>query len=140
VALQGHRWFLGGIYGYREAGVHFGVPISNYLGWWVTSICLVLAIQIIDAKAGNVAERPAGIRSLPFRALLGPLLYLSVIVFNLAITLLIGERLMATTGVFIYTLPVVMAAVLIFRRTNRYSRDEIAEHMRDYPWSAAAGK
>jgi putative membrane protein len=140
VALQGHRWFLGGIYGYREAGVHFGVPISNYLGWWVTSICLVLAIQIIDAKAGNVAERPAGIRSLPFRALLGPLLYLSVIVFNLAITLLIGERLMATTGVFIYTLPVVMAAVLIFRRTNRYSRDEMAEHMRDYPWSAAAGK
>jgi putative membrane protein len=140
VALQGHRWFLGGIYGYREAGVHFGVPISNYLGWWVTSICLVLAIQIIDAKAGNGVERPAGIRRLPFRALLGPLLYLSVIVFNLVVTLLIGERLMATTGIFIYTLPVVMAAVLIFRRTNRYSRDEMAEHLRDYPWSAAAGK
>lgn len=139
VALQGDRWFLGRIYGYREAGVHFGVPISNYLGWWATSICLVLAIQLIDAKVGNVAERPTGMRRLPFRALLGPLLYLSVIVFNLAVTLLIGERLMATTGIFIYTLPVVMATVLIFRRTNRYSRDEMAEHMRDYPWSAAAG-
>ncbi|MFZ3208715.1 MAG: carotenoid biosynthesis protein [Geobacteraceae bacterium] len=137
VALQGDRWFLGRIYGYREAGVHFGVPISNYLGWWATSICLVLAIQLIDAKVDNGAERPAGIRDLPFRALLGPLLYLSVIVFNLGVTLLIGERLMATTGIFIYTLPVVMAAVLTVRRINRYSRDELAEHMRDYPWSAA---
>src|SRR6185369_8566428 len=29
VALQGNRWFLGQIYGYREAGTHFGVPLSN---------------------------------------------------------------------------------------------------------------
>lgn len=140
VALQGHRWFLGQIYGYREAGVHFGVPLSNYLGWWVTSICLVLALQLIDAKVGNGAERPTGIRNLPFRALLGPVLYLSVIVFNLSVTLLIGERLMATTGIFIYTLPVVMAAVLIVRRTNRYAKDELADHLRDFPWSPAAGK
>ena len=37
VALQGNRWFLGQIYGYREAGAHFGVPISNYAGWLLTS-------------------------------------------------------------------------------------------------------
>ncbi|HEY6008188.1 MAG TPA: carotenoid biosynthesis protein, partial [Geobacteraceae bacterium] len=33
VALQGRRWFLGQIYGYREAGAHFGVSLSNYAGW-----------------------------------------------------------------------------------------------------------
>ncbi len=45
VALQGGRWFLGQIYGYREAGVHFGVPLSNYIGWWVVSILLVMALR-----------------------------------------------------------------------------------------------
>jgi putative membrane protein len=52
---------------------------------------------------------------------------------------MIGERLMATTGIFIFTLPVAIVTVLIFRRANRYTRDEMAEHLRDYPWSAAAG-
>ncbi len=32
VPLQGRHWFPGQIYGYYEAGLHFGVPISNYAG------------------------------------------------------------------------------------------------------------
>jgi uncharacterized membrane protein len=141
VALQGRRWFLGQIYGYREAGVHFGVPISNYLGWWGVSVVLVLALQIIDALVGRRREKPeAGIWNPPLRALLGPLLYLSVIIFNITVTLLIGERLMATTGTFIFTLPVAIVTVLVLRRANRYTRDELADHISDYPWSPAAGK
>jgi putative membrane protein len=84
-------------------------------------------------------EHPAGIWNPPFRALLGPMLYLSVIIFNITVTLLIGEKLLATTGIFIYTLPIAIVTVLVMRRTNRYSRDELAEHLRDYPWSPAAG-
>jgi putative membrane protein len=139
VALQGRRWFLGQIYGYREAGAHFGVPLSNYAGWWLTSICLVLALQTIDARGGKTEEKPVGIASLPFRCLLGPVLFFSVIVFNLTITCLIGERLMLVTGVFIFTLPLAIIAVLVIRRANRYSGEELAEHLRDFPWSPAAG-
>jgi putative membrane protein len=141
VALQGRRWFLGQIYSYREAGVHFGVPISNYIGWWGVSVLMVLSLQIIDALVGRKRERPeAGIWNPPFRALLGPMLFLSVIIFNIAVTLLIGENLLATTGIFIFTLPVAIVAVLVIRRANRYTRDELAEHIRDYPWSPASGK
>jgi uncharacterized membrane protein len=141
VALQGRRWFLGQIYGYREAGVHFGVPISNYIGWWGVSVLMVLALQIIDAMVGRKRERPeAGIWNPPLRALLGPMLFLSVIIFNIAVTLLIGENLLATTGIFIFTLPVAIVAVLVIRRANRYTRDEMAEHLRDYSWSPASGK
>ncbi len=140
VALQGRRWFLGQIYGYREAGCHFGVPLSNYAGWLLTSFCLVLALQIIDAKAGKRPGMPAGVRSFPFRSLLGPFLYLSVLTFNLAITFLIGERLLATTGIFIFALPIAIVIVGIVRRANRYSREELAEHLRDYPWSQAGRK
>jgi len=140
VALQGRRWFLGQIYGYREAGVHFGVPISNYIGWLGVSVLMVLALQIIDAMVGRKRERPeAGIWNPPLRALLGPMLFLSVIIFNIAVTLLIGENLLATTGIFIFTLPVAIVAVLVIRRANRYTRDEMAEHLRDYPWSPASG-
>jgi len=136
VALQGRRWFLGQIYGYRENGIHFGVPLSNYAGWLLTSFCLVAAFQLIDAR--RQFEKPAGACSLPFRSLLGPLLYLSVLLFNWGITLWIGETFMALTGILMYSLPILMVVLLAIRRTNRYTRDEFGEHVRDYPWSPAA--
>ncbi len=140
VALQGHRWFLGQIYGYREAGVHFGVPLSNYLGWWLVSAVMVLALQIIDMLVGRKMETPGGMHRLPFRSLLGPALYLSVLVFNLSVTYFIGEPLMALTGIFIFTLPIVIVTVLIRLRANRYTREELAEHIRDYPHSPVSGR
>lgn len=137
VALQGRRWFLGQIYGYNERGCHFGVPISNYVGWWLVGVLMVLALQRIDAGGGEGGGKPKGVCHVPFRSLLGPALYLSVLVFNLAVTLYIGEKLMAATGVFIFTLPVAIVTIGIIRRANRYSREELAEHLRDYPWSLA---
>jgi putative membrane protein len=141
VALQGRRWFLGQIYGYPDGGVHFGVPISNYLGWFGVSIVLILALQIIETVIGRKREKPeAGVWNPPLKSLLGPFLYLSVIVFNISVTLIIGEELLATTGIFIFTLPVAIVTVLLIHRVNRYTRDEMAEHLRDYPWSPAAGR
>ena len=137
VALQGRRWFLGQIYGYNEHGCHFGVPISNYVGWWLVGVLMVLALQGIDAGVGKGGGKPEGVRNVPFRSLLGPALYLSVIVFNLAVTVFIGEKLMAATGVFIFTLPVAIVVIGIIRRANRFGREELAEHLRDYPWSPA---
>lgn len=137
VALQGSRWFLGQIYGYREAGVHFGVPLSNYAGWFVVSMLLMFALQRIDAAWANKPGKPAGVANLPFRSLLGPILYLSVLVFNLAVTIYIGEYLMAVTGMFIFTLPIAMVTVLLVRRANRYTEVELDQHLRDHPWSAA---
>ncbi|WP_298271968.1 carotenoid biosynthesis protein [Geobacter sp.] len=138
VALQGRRWFLGQIYGYREAGTHFGVPLSNYLGWWLVSFVMIFVLQVIDRRVGAGRKKPAGVSDLPFRPLYGPVLYLSVIAFNLGVTVWIGERLMALTGLFIFVLPLAIAAVTIIRRTNRYHKEELSDHLRDFPWSAAA--
>lgn len=138
VALQGSRWFLGQIYGYREHGIHFGVPLSNYGGWFLTSIFLVGAFQLIDARRRS-EDMPEGSLALPFRSLLGPILYLSVLVFNISMMLIIGEQFMALCGLLIYALPVLMVVILALRRVNRYSREELGEHLRDYP-SSPAGK
>ena len=138
VALQGNRWFLGQIYGYREQGIHFGVPLSNYAGWLLTSMLLVGAFQLIDVRRGGAA--PKGAANLPFQSLFGPLLYLSVLAFNIAVMLVIGERLMAVCGLFICTLPILIVVVLAVKRLNRYTREELGEHLRDYPWSSAGEK
>jgi len=136
VAFQGRRWFLGQIYGYRENGIHFGVPLSNYWGWLLTSFCMVAAFQAIDAR--RLDEAPRGVCNLPFRSLVGPVLYLSVLIFNISMTLLIGERFMALCGILMYSLPLVIVIILTLRRVNRYTKDELGEHVRDYPWSPAA--
>jgi len=135
VALQGGRWFLGQIYGYREQGIHFGVPISNYAGWLLTSLFLIAAFQLIDAR--RLDETTAGVVNLPFHSLLGPLLYLSVLIFNIAMTLVIGERFMALCSALMYVLPLVMVVVLALRRANSFTKEQQGEHLRDYPWSAA---
>ncbi|HEY5973732.1 MAG TPA: carotenoid biosynthesis protein [Geobacteraceae bacterium] len=140
VALQGRRWFLGQIYGYREDGCHYGVPISNYLGWWLVSGLMIFALQRLDHRARKAAAPPAGVRSIPFRSLLGPGLFLSVLLFNLTMTLLIGEYQLAATGIFTFTLPIAIVTVLLVRRANRYRREELADHLRDYPWSPVDGK
>ncbi|MBA3756635.1 MAG: carotenoid biosynthesis protein [Nitrosomonas sp.] len=134
VTLQGNRWFLGKIYGYYEAGLHFGVPISNYLGWLLTSFLLVFAFQQIDRKREE--KTPNGIFAMPLRSLLGPSLYLSVLIFNWVVTLWIGENLMALTGILIFTLPIVMVTILAVLRVNRYREEELQQHLKDYPWSS----
>lgn len=133
VALQGNRWFLGQIYGYYEAGLHFGVPISNYVGWLLTSFLLVAAFQQIDRRREE--EAPNGIFAMPFRSLLGPALYLSVLIFNWVVTLWIGENLIALTGILIFTLPIVMVTIQVVLRVNRYRDEELQGHLKDYPWS-----
>jgi len=135
VALQGRRWFLGQIYGYREPGIHFGVPLSNYWGWLLTSLFLVGVFQLIDAR--RLVDAPKGVCNLPLRSLLGPLLYLSVLLFNWGVMFWIGETFMALTGILMYTLPILMVVLLALRRVNNYSKEELGEHIRDYPWSAA---
>ena len=133
VALQGNRWFLGQIYGYYENGLHFGVPVSNYAGWLLTSFVLVAVFQRIDRKRDDTV--PRGVFAMPFRALLGPVLYLSVLIFNWIVTVWIGEYLIALTGLLIFTLPIVMVTILAIFRVNRYRDEELRAHVRDYPWS-----
>lgn len=135
VALQGNRWFLGQIYGYKETGIHFGVPISNYAGWLLTSFFLIATFQVIGLKQQN--EPTQVLPKIPFHSLLGPLLYLSVIIFNIAITLMIGEELMALSGILMYLLPILIITILTFKRVNNFTKDELGEHLRDYPSSAA---
>src|SRR5208337_424058 len=118
VALQGGRWFLGQIYHYPYGGVYFGVPISNFLGWFIVGFLLIRMLQTIDRflDAKRVRDRFAGRR--PWRYLFGPALYAGVILFNLSVTFSIGEYTMAWAGVFLVLLPCVLLCWVVKMKLN----------------------
>jgi putative membrane protein len=114
VALRGDRWFLGKIYYYPDPGVHFGVPIANYVGWAVVSLVALSLYFPLERRlvaADFTLASPA-----TSHILLGCGLYYGVLAFNLAVTFSIDEPLLGATGIFIY-LPI--TALLLLRLFNR---------------------
>ncbi len=112
VALRGDRWFLGKIYDYPHPGVHFGVPLTNYLGWAVVGLIALSLFRLLDRRLPE--SSPGANKARPL--LLGAALYYAVLTFNLAVTFWIGEALLAWCGILIY-LPV--TALLLIKLTSR---------------------
>ena len=109
VALRGDRWFLGKIYDYPNPGIHFGVPIANYVGWAVVGVIALGLYFSADRRAPALdIRRPQAVTG---KILLGCGLYYGVLIFNLAVTFWIEEPLLGMTGVLIY-LPITTLAFL----------------------------
>ena len=135
LALRGDRWFLGKIYGYScgTAGTYFGVPISNFLGWAVVGYLMAWAFQALDGALYRLGVKDYYGRGLPWRFMIGPALYLSVLVFNLFITFYIGEANIGWAGVFI-TLPLVWLLILLVRsRMQNAGPGALKAHLVDFP-------
>lgn len=104
VALRGDRWFLGKIYGYYEPGWYFGIPVANFLGWGVVGLVVMLLYRLADRSLlRGEARRHPNLR-MPL-VLMGPVLYGTVLGFNLAVTFVIGEWLLGMVGLAL-SLPV----------------------------------
>jgi uncharacterized membrane protein len=140
VALRGSRWFLGQIYGYPEPGIYFGVPISNFVGWFVVGCLLIRALQTIDRFLEKRGAREWSGRKLAWRYVVGPSLYFGVLLFNLSVTFSIGEYLLAWVGVLI-----VLAEVSLFYnlvKGNLAAGAQICAveaHLADFPGTICPG-
>jgi uncharacterized membrane protein len=102
LALRGYRWFLGQIYGYPEPGVYFGVPLTNFGGWFLVALGLIRVLQFLVTRMRPNQWWDWGRRRFPSQALLGPAFYLGILGFNLVMTFLIGETALGCVGIFIY--------------------------------------
>jgi putative membrane protein len=141
VALQGDKWFLGRIYGYRETGYHFGVPLSNYIGWFFVSLVMIFILQRLTVTiSGQNPRPPSGVGSFPGSSLVPVGLYASVIIFNITIAVSMQEITVALAGLFSVLLPATIIFMLAIKRVNRHTRGELAEHLTDFPWSAAGNR
>ncbi|HXX58605.1 MAG TPA: carotenoid biosynthesis protein [Thermodesulfovibrionales bacterium] len=138
VALRGDRWFLGRIYGYPDGGIYFGIPISNFIGWLIVGFFLIYALQKIDSYFdGKKVRDYAGYR-FPWRYLIGPALYLGVLVFNVSITFWIGEYTLGWVGVFIILLPSALLFSLVRLRSSagNFRKEDREAHLKDFPLAA----
>ena len=133
VALQGNKWFLGQIYGYQTQGVYFGVPISNFVGWFVVGFVMIAAFQKIDQwlLRHNSPEHHG--HAYPWRYLIGPGLYGGVLVFQLAVTFSIQEYLMGWVGIFIVLLPAFLVFTLCKIKLSHDDTIACEAHLRDFP-------
>jgi putative membrane protein len=137
VALRGDRWFLGQIYGYREQGVYFGVPISNFIGWFVVGFLLIYIIQRIDSLLSSQKERDIFSCQYSWRYHIGPALYISVLIFNVVITFFIQEYELGWTGIFILLLPSILFYMMIKARLSSGDINKsLHEHLHDFPQAA----
>ncbi len=62
------RMVEGGYWAWRGGGAYFGIPLSNYLGWWVTAFAIYLAWNAIGClacrqQAGRASRAPAAPRA-----------------------------------------------------------------------------
>ena len=109
VALRGDRWFLGKIYNYLDPGIHFGVPLINYLGWFAVGVISLAIYFPIDRRLPPLQPRTNG--STTHRLLLGVGIYYAVLVFIISVTFWIDEWHLGISGILMY-LPLTVWVVL----------------------------
>ena len=90
VSLHGRDWFLGDMYRWDNASGYLGVPITNFLGWYLVAWMVFFIDEALDVGK----ERR-------FDALSGITLALAVMVFNVVIALGIRQWRVAFSGMII---------------------------------------
>jgi putative membrane protein len=130
ITLRGERWFLGRIYYYPGGGIHFGVPLSNYAGWFLVALVTIGICQQLERRT---SWSTAGVRHLRYAGLFEPLIYFGIVAFNLAVTFAIGETLIGLLGCMLF-LPVAVLFVSHPLNPMRWAgAADIAQHRRDFP-------
>jgi putative membrane protein len=135
LSVLGDRWFLGRIFWYDPPGPHFGVPISNYLGWYLVAAITIMIFIRLDSIVNRQKAKPYGaVPSFPSRAMLGPALYLGIVCFGITMLFRIGASEIGWASVFVY-LPFLTLAAHILTRSDSYGdREAVERHLRDFPY------
>jgi uncharacterized membrane protein len=139
LSVLGQRWFLGRIFWYDPPGPHFGVPISNYLGWYMVAAVSVAIFQALDFRLNHGRGTPfAVLPRLRSRALLGPALYTGTVGFGITMLFVIQAPGIGWASVFIF-LPFFVMVLHTLGRSECYGdADAIARHLADFPFNRDA--
>lgn len=71
----------------------------------------------------------------PYRGLIGPLLYLGVFGFNVAVTFMIGEHTLGMVDLFLLSPLAILAWTQIRRPSNQATQRDPEAHCEDFPTS-----
>jgi len=108
VATMGDKWFLGMIHYYVNPGWYFGVPLTNFGGWFLVA----LAITSFNVLAWRAFPNLFKTKTLHGTSgLLEPLFYISIALFQTIMAFIIGETLL---GIVNTSLVAALIAALAF--------------------------
>jgi putative membrane protein len=135
LTVHGDRWFLGRMYYYPAGGIYFGVPLSNFVGWFVVGVTTIRLFQLWERRRTPDAAA-AGARHMPYAGSYEPLVYLGILIFNLTLTFWIGETLLGVVGIVIYVPIVTLVLIHVLDRRRHATADEVAAYVHDHPHAA----
>jgi putative membrane protein len=139
LSVLGQRWFLGRIFWYDPPGSYFGVPISNFLGWYLVAAMSVAIFQVLDFQLNRSPRKPFGIlHALPSRALLGPILYAGIVGFGITMLFIVHAPEIGWASLFIFLPFLAMALHTLTRPEGYRDADAIARHLADFPFNRKA--
>lgn len=126
VANIGERWFLGKIYTYPHGGFYFGVPLSNFVGWFIVAFVIALTnIALFRTIPANVKQQ------FKFQGLAAPALYVATALFNIIIALYIGEVMLGMAGLITITVPALLIGSKAIK--ERRTQTTTASHQKSAP-------
>jgi uncharacterized membrane protein len=135
LCVLGDRWFLGRIFWYDPPGPHFGVPISNYLGWFFVAAVAVALFQFLDARLAKGNSKPLGVApALPWRWLLGPGLYFGIAGFTITMLFRVGAATIAWSAIFIFLPFLALIVNTLSRPGVQATAADVARHLEDFPY------
>ncbi len=133
VALQGSKWFLGQIYYYPEKGLYFGVPMSNFYGWFFVGGIMIFFLQRIISLKVSPGTVDLIFFRIPWGSFLGVFLYFGILVFNTLISYLIKEFPLAIVNTFYILLFLALCLCSIIYKLDKVDPENIRNHMKDFP-------
>ncbi|MFH1652939.1 MAG: carotenoid biosynthesis protein [Pseudomonadota bacterium] len=101
VATMGDRWFLGSIHYYVYPGFYFGVPLTNFAGWFLTAAVAIL-VNLVAWKHLPFLKTTDR-RQTTFDKICIPLFYSGIALFMISISAYLKEYLLMASSLIILT-------------------------------------
>jgi uncharacterized membrane protein len=91
LATMGDKWFLGRIHEYAHPGWYFGVPMTNFGGWFLVAFAVIAFNVLCWRLFPQLFARTHDHAEVGPHDFWLPLFYVAIALFNLIITFSVGE-------------------------------------------------
>ncbi len=117
IATMGDRWFLGKIHFYAHPGWYFGVPLTNFGGWFLVPLAVIAFNVFLSSRLADTHSKNTKTGTIhgPAYEWLYPAFYISIALFNIAVTFWVGEWKLGTSSSVI--LCAITAAIMLASRS-----------------------